>query len=422
MQVHIRPAPLGGTVPAPPSKSLAHRAILCAALSGGKSRISHLEYSQDVEATLAAAAQLGCKIEREPGAVTITPSSGFATVIHPVDCGESGSTLRFLIPVFALTGQKIRFTGRGRLLQRPQQVYADLLPAHGTRFAQDEAGITVFGAPMPGAYALPGDVSSQFISGLLFALPLLEKPSTITIAPPFESRSYVELTRAAQSRFGVHSQWQGENRLYIPGGQHYAPCDLAVEGDYSNAAFPAVLGAARGGITLTGLSPDSRQGDAVIFDILARCGAKLRRSGDTVTLEKAPLCAAEIDLADCPDLGPVLMALGALCSGATVIRNAGRLRLKESDRIAAMQAELAKFGAAVQADGGTITVTGGGLHAPASPLDSHNDHRIAMSLAVLALAAGFPADIAGAEAVRKSWPGFWDMLKTLGAEVECNAG
>lgn len=421
MLVHIEPSSPHGALAAPPSKSLAHRAVLCAALANGTSRVSHLEFSQDVQATLNAARQIGSRVLAEDDAVTIAAHEGFATLIRPVDCGESGSTLRFLIPILSLSGQKVRLTGRGRLLQRPLQVYADVLPAHGTRFAQTDKEVTVFGAPLPGRFALPGDVSSQFISGLLLALPLLDRSSTIVIAPPFESRSYVELTRAVQAAFGVQSQWRGDSTLFIPGAQVYQPCNYTVEGDYSQAAFFAVLGAACGGITVTGLPEHTAQGDAAILDILRRCGAAPVRTADGWRFDKAPLTAADIDLADCPDLGPVLMVLGALCRGTTVIRSASRLRLKESDRIAAMQAELAKFGIALQAEGDLVTVTGAPLHAPEAPLDAHGDHRVAMSLAVLALAAGVPADIDGAEAVAKSWPAFWKALGSLGAEVLENA-
>ena len=220
--------------------------------------------------------------------------------------------------------------------------------------------------------------------------------------------------------FGVHSRWLDETTLLLPGGQQYHPCDYNVEGDYSQAAFPAVLGAVCGGVTITGLAPDTLQGDAAILDILRRCGAVFTRKGDSVTFAKAPLHGVDIDLADCPDLGPVLMVLGLLCEGTTVIRNAERLRLKESDRIAAMEAELRACGGVLESDGGTITVHGcaGLLHAPAAPLHGHNDHRVVMSLAVLAAAAGLPLTVDDAEAIQKSWPGFFADAAPLGVEVE----
>ena len=193
-----------------------------------------------------------------------------------------------------------------------------------------------------------------------------------------------------------------------------------MEGDYSQAAFPAVLGAVCGGVTITGLAPETLQGDAVILDILRRCGAQFTREGDAVTFAKAPLHGVDIDLADCPDLGPVLMVLGLLCEGTTVIRNAERLRLKESDRIAAMEAELRAVGGLVESEGGTITVQGCAdrLHAPAGVLHGHNDHRVVMSLAVLALSTGLALTVDDAEAITKSWPNFFDAIKPLGAEVE----
>lgn len=419
----IEPGRLAGTAAVPPSKSAAHRAVVCAALAAGTSHIGNVEFSQDILATLGAAQQLGAKVERGEHELTITGrgnADGFATITRPVFCNESGSTLRFILPLFSLTAQKVRFTGAGRLMQRPQEIYAQLFERQGLRFEQNEQGITIFGRLCPGTFTLPGNVSSQFISGLLFALPLLPGDSQLHLIPPVESRSYIDMTRAVQAAFGVHSRWLDETTLLLPGGQQYHPCDYNVEGDYSQAAFPAVLGAVCGGVTITGLAPDTLQGDAAILDILRRCGAVFTRKGDSVTFAKAPLHGVDIDLADCPDLGPVLMVLGLLCEGTTVIRNAERLRLKESDRIAAMEAELRACGGVLESDGGTITVHGCAerLHAPAAPLHGHNDHRVVMSLAVLAAAAGLPLTVDDAEAIQKSWPGFFADAAPLGVEVE----
>ena len=330
MLVTIRPAPggIGGVIAAPPSKSMAHRAVLCAALAVGRSHITHLEFSKDISATLSAAAQLCAAVDTGADDATVQGLGHFLPLTAPVDCCESGSTLRFLIPIASLTGQPVTFTGRGRLMERPQSVYETLYREQNLRFEQSPAGLTVEGALTPGDYRLAGNVSSQFISGLLFALPLLPGDSQLHLIPPVESRSY------------------------------------------SQAAFPAVLGAVCGGVTITGLAPDTLQGDAAILDILRRCGAVFTRTGDSITFAKAPLHGVDIDLADCPDLGPVLMVLGLLCKGTTVIRNAQRLRLKESDRIAAMEAELRACGGVLESDGGTITVQGCAerLHAPAAPL------------------------------------------------------
>ena len=413
------PARIGGMVSAPPSKSMAHRAVLCSALAKGTSHIENLEFSKDISATLAAAGQLCARVESGPADALVEGLGHFRPVFGPVDCCESGSTLRFLIPLASLTGQSITFVGRGRLMERPQSVYETLYREQNLHFEQANGQLTVAGSLRSGEYTLAGNVSSQFISGLLFALPLLAGDSTLHLIPPVESRSYIEMTRAAQAAFGVTSHWLDDTTLCIPGGQQYHPRDYIVEGDYSQAAFLAVLGAVKGGITLTGLAAETLQGDAAILDILRRCGAKFTRTEAGLVFEQAPLHGVDIDLADCPDLGPVLMVLGLLCEGTTVIRNAERLRIKESDRIAAMEAELRACGGVLSSEGGTITVQGckPRLHAPEAPLSGHNDHRVVMSLTVLALAADIPLAINEAEAVQKSWPHFFDALKPLGVEV-----
>ena len=413
------PARIGGTVSAPPSKSMAHRAVLCSALAKGTSHIENLEFSKDISATLAAAGQLCARVESGPADALVEGLGHFRPVFGPVDCCESGSTLRFLIPLASLTGQSITFVGRGRLMERPQSVYETLYREQNLHFEQANGQLTVAGSLRSGEYTLAGNVSSQFISGLLFALPLLDGDSTLHLIPPVESRSYIEMTRAAQAAFGVTSHWLDDTTLCIPGGQQYHPRDYIVEGDYSQAAFLAVLGAVKGGITLTGLAAKTLQGDAAILDILRRCGAKFTQTEAGLVFEQAPLHGVDIDLADCPDLGPVLMVLGLLCEGTTVIRNAERLRIKESDRIAAMEAELRACGGVLSSEGGTTTVQGckPRLHAPEAPLSGHNDHRVVMSLTVLALAADIPLAINEAEAVQKSWPHFFDALKPLGVEV-----
>ena len=411
---------VAGRIAAPPSKSMAHRAVLCAALAKGTSHLHHLAFSKDISATLGAAGRLCARVTTGENDAVVEGLGRFLPVDAPVDCCESGSTLRFLIPLASLTGQEVTFTGRGRLMERPQSVYKTLYQQQGLRFEQGADRLTVEGALTPGEYELAGNVSSQFISGLLFALPLLDGDSTLHLIPPVESRSYIDMTRAVQAAFGVTSRWLDGNTLALPGRQHYHPCDHAVEGDYSQAAFPAVLGAVCGGVTVTGLSPDTLQGDAVILDILHRCGAQFTRDGDAVIFAKAPLHGVDIDLADCPDLGPVLMVLGLLCEGTTVIRNAERLRLKESDRIAAMEAELRACGGVLESEGGTITVHGCAehLHAPEGILHGHNDHRVVMSLAVLSAAAGLPLTVDDAEAIQKSWPNFFAAIRPLGVEVE----
>ena len=422
MTAYIRPGPPpSGVLAAPPSKSMAHRAVLCAALADGESRLTGLAHSQDIDATLAAAAALGAQVEAGESWARIAGAAPLQAPAAPVDCCESGSTLRFLIPLAALTGRPVAFTGRERLMQRPQSVYQELFASQGLRFEQEGDTLTVAGPLRPGCFSLAGDVSSQFISGLLFALPLLDGDSRLRLKPPVESRSYIEMTRASQSRFGVSSAWLDEYTLAVPGGQAYRPRDMAIEGDWSQVAFPAALGVLAGDVTVTGLEPGTLQGDAVILDILRRCGGRAEAVPGGVRFQKSALHGTKIDLADCPDLGPILMALGLLCEGETVIANAGRLRLKESDRIAAMEQELRKLGGQIESDGGTVTIRRSALHAPAGPLWGHNDHRVVMSLTVLAAAAGLPVQIDGAEAVAKSWPGFFAAVRQLGVEVQTDA-
>ncbi len=433
MTVTVRPSAVSGTLAAPPGKSAAHRAIICAALADGASRIDNLAFSQDIEATLDAVAQLGARITREAHAVTVAGcGGGFATVTHPVRCRESGSTLRFLVPVFSLTAQKVVFTGAGRLLERPLAVYAEVFAAQGLRFEQSPAGLTIQGRLRPARFTLPGDVSSQFVSGLLFAAPLLERPSEIEVRPPFESRSYVEMTLDALRRFGIEVKARSTARggaVYTVAPRPYRCADVTVEGDYSQAAFAAALGALTpGGLGIRGLAEGTRQGDRIILELLRRFGAEVRlpatAADDTVTVAPgpAPLHGIDIDLADCPDLGPILITLACFAEGETTVRHAGRLRLKESDRIAAMQQELGKLGAAVRTpDDDTVRITGGGLNAPRLPLECHNDHRVAMSLTVAALAGGFAAELYGAECVAKSWPDFFDALRALGADITTEA-
>lgn len=412
MNVTIRPGFAGGRIAAVPAKSIAHRALICAALAGGESHITGLALSQDIEATARALSAFGAGIRPISGGLAVRGTGGrLRPPAAPVDCGESGSTLRFLIPLAALCGAPVTFAGRGRLMQRPQTVYRRLFSDRGLPFAQREHTLTLAGPLPAGAYTVDGGVSSQFISGLLLALPLLAESSTLAVTPPFESRSYVGLTLAAMARAGVDVADGTPYR--IQGGQQYKPCDFAVEGDWSNAAFPAVLGAVRGGVAVTGLDAASRQGDKALLDTLARCGARFawREGALCFDAPAAPLRAADTDLADCPDLGPILMVLGLFCEGRTVLRGARRLRLKESDRVAAMEAEIRALGGRIESDENTVTVWGGPLHG--GRVDSHNDHRVAMSMAVAALAAGVEVTVADAGAVAKSDPDFWRALAGL---------
>lgn len=416
MRVNFQPSRCEGTVTVPPSKSMAHRTLICAALAEGESIIENLAFSQDIEATIRGLCAFGARVERLDDSTVRVQGMGWPKApAEPIDCGESGSTLRFFIPLAALVGQPVRFVGHGRLMERPQNVYEEIFAQKGVHFSHTAEEIVVDGTLPAGEYRVDGSVSSQFITGLLLALSLLKAPSTLTVTPPFESASYVALTCAAMADCGVVVEQQ-DNTFCIKGNEKYTAKHLRVEGDWSQAAFFAVPGSILGGICVQGLREDSLQGDRVVLDILRRCGARFTQKDGVYCFEKSALHATEIDLADCPDLGPVLMAMALFCEGETHFIHARRLRIKESDRIAAMECEIRKMGGVIRSTEDEVYVTGGSLHT--AELDSHNDHRIAMAMAAASMASGVPVVIDDAQAVRKSYANFWDDAASLGVQVE----
>ena len=422
MRATVYPSFRGGAVTVPPSKSMAHRAIICACLADGVSTVHRVAESDDMKATIGAMEALGAKIERKGDTLTIHGMGGVPRLSScDVDCIESGSTLRFLIPLFSLTGGLVTYYGRGRLMERPQDVYAALFKEQGACFLQEDGVIRQHGALKGGKLVIRGDVSSQFITGLLFTLPLLDGNSVIEILPPFESRSYVLLTLQVLCEFGITAHFANPYTLVVPGNQRYRSAVYTVEGDYSQLAFFAVRGAVGAETVCRGVRPDSAQGDRVICELVKKAGAKIRAQADAVTFSPGRLYGGEIDLADCPDLGPVLTVLAAFCEGETHIINAGRLRMKESDRIAAMEEELKKLGVEISASADTVTISGRRPMEKPIAVYAHNDHRIAMSLAVFASAAEQPVCIEGAECVRKSYPDFFEALARAGIKVECEA-
>ncbi|MCR4593425.1 MAG: 3-phosphoshikimate 1-carboxyvinyltransferase, partial [Clostridiales bacterium] len=314
-----------------------------------------------------------------------------------VNVGESGSTLRFLIPLALIHGEKVTFCGSERLMQRPLSVYEDICRKQGIFFSADKTSISVCGKLNPGEYEVAGDISSQFISGLLFALPLLEGDSVIKITGGFESKPYVLMTIDTLKRFGVDASLKN-NTIFINGYQRFKACRIMVEGDYSNAAFFDAFNLLGGEVDVSGLSGDSLQGDRVYKELFGRL---------TET-------NCEIDLSDCPDLGPVCMALAYM--NGVHFTGTGRLKLKESDRCSAMAEELAKFGIKSEITDDTMTVYAGTLKKPALEIDGHNDHRIVMAMSLLLSVCGGVVD--GAQAVKKSLPDFFSMIRSLGIEVE----
>lgn len=418
MKIEIIASKPKGSITIPPSKSMAHRAIICACLAEGTSTLTNIDYSQDILATLNAMERLGAKILKEDHQLTII---GVNNQIHPhlldIDCIESGSTLRFLIPLFSLSNQTICFTGSQRLLQRPQSIYQSIFDQQGLQFKQSNTSLQIQGALKAQSFKLMGDVSSQFISGLLFALPLLKEDSIIEISEPFESRSYVDLTLDTLNTFGIHASFKDSNTLIIPGNQKYQACDYTVEGDDSQMAFFAVLGSVLGNIEVRGLNRHSKQGDRAIIDILKNMGAQIEDTKTGYQFHASRLKGTEIDLRDCPDLGPILCVVGACATGETVIKNARRLRIKESDRILAMETELRKFGVTIHSTEDTIYIKNTMTQQKKLECDSHNDHRIAMSLSVLSLILQQNISLTNAECIHKSYPNFYEDLRKIGVKL-----
>ena len=401
MKVTITPAKLSGTVCPPSSKSQSHRLIIAAALAEGQSRLHNISLSQDITATLRCMEALGASAQGETVS-GVRSIGGKADPLPRLDCGESGSTLRFLIPVaLAVSGGGI-FTGHGRLMERPMEPYENLFREKGIFYKATSTEITVKGTLKPGLYRLPGNISSQFITGLLYALPLLEGDSELLLTTPLESAAYVDMTLEALGQFGVTVE-PVENGWHIPGGQRPKARELTAEGDWSQAGFYYAAKGMGNDVTLTGMNPDSRQGDRVIEDY----AAKLNAPGEV-----------SLDVSQCPDLAPALAAHAALRAGqVTHLVNAARLRMKESDRIDCVASELNKLGAEIETFPDSMTVYGvATLHG--GETDSHNDHRIAMMLAIAATRAEGEVTIHGAESVNKSYPRFWEDYETLGGKFK----
>jgi len=384
MNVILTPARLQGTITPPPSKSQAHRVIIAAALADGESKLSNIAQSQDILATRRCLEAL-----RAPDAA-----------LPLLDCGESGSTLRFLIPLaLVLRGGGV-FTGQGRLMERPMQPYAVMCSEKGIYFSQENGLCTVRGTLKPGKYCMDGNVSSQFITGLLFALPLLEGDSELLLTTQLESGGYVDMTLDVLKRFGVRVDYDGETRFHIPGGQRVQAADITVEADYSQAAFYCAANGIGNAVDIRNLNPDSVQGDRVILAY----AATLSQPGEVV-----------LDVSQCPDLVPALALYAALREGQTTrLVNAGRLRMKESDRLDTVSTELNKLGARVAQTKDSLAIQGVAGFVGSVTAESHNDHRIAMMLAIAATRADAPVMLRDAGSVAKSYPDFWTDYGRLG--------
>ncbi len=399
MTLNIVPSRLSGQVTAPPSKSMAHRLLICAGLSQGESRIDNIAYSEDILATLSCLETMGAKIKKDGDTVTVvgTLPSRAEGSLYP--CRESGSTMRFFMPLAMLSEGIAQFTGYGRLMGRPMGIYENIAKEKGIAYEHTANGISVGGILTAGRFILPGDVSSQFVSGLLFALPLCDSDSEILLTGNIESRNYIDMTLDAMAVFGVEASWKSENILLVKGNQRYRATDLTVEGDWSNAAFLDAFNILGGDVTVTGLCDNSKQGDKVYKEYF-----QALRQGRPI-----------LDIKNCPDLAPVLMTLGAACNGCK-LTGTRRLRIKESDRGVVMAEELSKFGAKITVDENEIIIDKAKLYTPKDDLYCHNDHRVVMSLAVLSSVYG--GRLVGTDAVKKSFPDFFDKLREIGFQTE----
>ena len=404
MDIQITPRHLSGTVTPPPSKSMAHRLLIAAALGSGISTVRGVAMSQDVEATLRCLTALGGHWrETTPGTLEITGIGGRrstpGTALPHLDCGESGSTLRFFLPIaLAVAGGGV-FTGQGRLMARPQGPYLDLFREKGIFCEQTDGTLTVRGTLEPGEYHLPGNVSSQFFTGLLFALPLLDGPSTIVPTTAVESWDYILMTLDALTGVtAAEPHTPGEAFRVCPSA--YQPFDRTVEADWSQAAFWYAAIALGSQLELTGLNAFSVQGDMAVVPHFLR----LTQPGDR-----------EIDVSGIPDLLPPLAVMAAVRSGTTRFVNAARLRMKESDRLETTAALLTTLGVSAQAGPDFLTVQGGAI--TGGTVDGANDHRIVMAAAIAATASSSPVTIRGAEAVKKSYPDFWEVYQSLGGVI-----
>lgn len=395
MKVTINKSRLCGIVTAPPSKSMAHRYLICAALSKSPCTISNIALSLDIQATINCLTALGVKLNVTKTEADVNGNSIFSKT-DTLYCNESGSTLRFMIPLCLAADKKITLSGTERLFARSLDIYKSLCDERGFSFEQNKDSVCVKGKLQSGKYTVRGDVSSQFISGLLFVLPTLSGDSTIEITGKLESASYIDMTMSAQREFGVEID-RRDNMIYIKGGQSYRAENATVEGDCSNAAFFEALAVLGHEVRVTGLDKNTLQGDYIFYDYFKQL------------CEGTPT----LDVGNCPDLAPILMAVAAAKNGAKLI-NTARLKIKESDRGRAMAEELKKFGIDIKLYDNEIEVCGK-IHAPTDVICGHNDHRIVMSCAVLCTLFG--GKIEGAEAVRKSLPDFFEKLSQLGAEV-----
>ncbi len=420
MNVRISPHPLSGTIAAPASKSEAHRLLICAALSNQQTHIHINASSNDIEATIGCLRALGASIVQKKDEFVVTPINTENIPDTPLlDCQESGSTLRFLLPVVTALCEHANFSGSGRLPDRPIGELLNEMERHGVVFTSNKLPLETKGKLQPGEYRLPGNVSSQYITGLLLALPLFKQDSRLTLTSSLQSAAYVDITLDALSRFGVVPK-KVKDGTQITGYDIYgtafcSPGVVTAGGDWSNAAFFLAAGALGDPVSVTELDMNSPQGDRKILELLRIFGAEVEVHGDTITVSPAPLHGHEIDIDPTPDLLPILSVIACYSSGTTAFVNGARLRLKESDRLSATAAMIRSLGGRVHELSDKLVVQGTPLDG--GTVDGYHDHRIVMAAAIAAVCCTGDVTVIGAEAINKSYPNFFKDYETLGGEV-----
>ncbi|WP_321833140.1 3-phosphoshikimate 1-carboxyvinyltransferase [Clostridium butyricum] len=429
----VYPKKLKGEVKIPPSKSMAHRAVICAALSDGTCKVSNIDFSDDIIATVEAMKSLGAVIEKKDDYLEVigikSPQNKLNNSTNDeriIDCNESGSTLRFLVPIAALFEGVNKFVGRGNLGKRPLDTYYEIFDNQGIKYSYKEGilDLKTEGKLKCGEFKVKGNISSQFITGLLFTLPLLDGDSKIIITTELESKGYIDLTLSAMRDFGIEIINNNYEEFVIKGNQNYKSIDYRVEGDYSQAAFFLCADAVLNEVVVNDLNLKSLQGDKEVIDILERMGVNIKENGEGIigTVDKK-LKSTIIDGSQCPDIIPVVSLAASLCDGTTEVINAGRLRIKECDRLAAVTSELNKLGAKITEKEDGLIIEGVSKLKGGCTVWSHKDHRIAMTLAIASTICEEPIIIKDYECVTKSYPEFWnDFISLGGALDEWNVG
>ncbi len=414
MERIVEPSFVEGNLKAPSSKSMTQRAIAAAMLASGQSIIRNPSYCDDSLAAMSIAVGLGAKVEPKPGEMKI--SGGFEVKENKLNCGESGLAIRMFTPVAALYPDTITLSGSGSLKNRPMSMIGEALGQLGVSFSSRDGylPLTVRGPIRGGKIEIDGSVSSQLLTGLLIALPLAEHDSEILVRD-LKSKPYIDMTLDILKDFGIQAQNENYRSFRIPGKQSYRAREYEVEGDWSGGAFLLVAGAINGNLRVTGLRPNSAQSDKAILKALHDAGARLSLGSDYIEVSRSEMNSFTFDATDSPDLFPPLAALAACCRGVSVVKGVSRLAHKESDRAGALKDEFGKLGITIEISGDLMKITGGTVQGAAT--ESHNDHRIAMAVAVAALGASGKVSIRDSHSIGKSYPGFFDDLRMIGAKI-----